>query len=130
MTTLLTSFALTLLMLHSSTSMPTTSIPLAGPWQFALDPKGASAVQGEAGRTYHRLGAIFELKVGPGKLLVCAVDLLDPALKSSPEAAQLLTSLVQYAGSPQFQPATEVTPDTLQSLLGKPKLADNGSNLP
>ncbi len=63
----------------------------------------------------HRLGTIFELKVGAGRLLVCAIDL--PAMPDAPEAAQLLLSLEQYAQSPKFAPAREVSPGELRKLL-------------
>lgn len=63
----------------------------------------------------HRLGTIFELKVGAGRLLVCAIDL--PAMPDAPEAAQLLLSLEQYAQSPKFAPAREVSPTDLRKLL-------------
>lgn len=63
----------------------------------------------------HRLGLIFELKVGPGRLLVCATDLL--AQQDKPEARQLLAGLLQYAGSNQFNPQTEATMDQVQELL-------------
>jgi hypothetical protein len=61
---------------------------------------------------------LFELRVGAGRLFVCAIDLLDAALERSPEAAQLLTSLERYVGSPRFQPTTAVTPEALKELLG------------
>ncbi|MGB7759673.1 MAG: sugar-binding domain-containing protein [Bryobacteraceae bacterium] len=63
----------------------------------------------------HRLGTIFELKVGAGRLLVCAIDL--PAMPEAPEAAQLLLSLEQYAQSPKFAPAREISPEALRKLL-------------
>ncbi len=63
----------------------------------------------------HRLGTIFELKVGAGRLLVCAIDL--PAMTDAPEAAQLLLSLEQYAQSPNFAPTREVSPSDLRKLL-------------
>lgn len=61
----------------------------------------------------HKLGLLFETKVGKGNLLVCASDL--PALQSHPEARQLLHSLLKYVASPAFAPATELD----GSLLGK-----------
>ena len=64
----------------------------------------------------HRLGTIFELKVGYGRLLVCAIDL--PGMTNSPEAVQLLSSLEQYTRSPKFAPTREVSPDELRQLLG------------
>ncbi len=51
----------------------------------------------------HKLGLLFETKVGQGKLLVCASDL--PALQDHPEARQLMHSLLRYVGSDRFQPA-------------------------
>lgn len=54
-----------------------------------------------------RLGLIFEARVGPGRLLVCGMDL--PALAPRlPEARALLTSLLHHAASPAFAPLTEV----------------------
>ena len=62
-----------------------------------------------------RLGIVFELAVGEGRLLVCSIDL--PALQQRPEARQLLHSLLAYARSPRFAPATRVEPVTLRRLL-------------
>jgi hypothetical protein len=63
----------------------------------------------------HRLGLIFEAKVGAGRLLVCAADL--PAISDKPEARQLMTSLFLYAGSDKFNPTREFSPDTVRDLL-------------
>ncbi len=63
----------------------------------------------------HRLGTIFELRVGAGRLLVCAIDL--SAMPEAPEAAQLLLSLAQYAQSTKFAPSREVSPTDLRKLL-------------
>ncbi|MFZ0033541.1 MAG: sugar-binding domain-containing protein, partial [Sedimentisphaerales bacterium] len=63
----------------------------------------------------YRLAAVFEVKVGPGKLLVCSIDL--PALQDKPEARQLLHSLLQYINSDKFAPATTVDDATLQHIL-------------
>lgn len=66
-----------------------------------------------------RLGLIFEFRVGPGRLLVCAVDL--PALTPChPEARALLSSLLRYAASPAFAPAMTVDPAALAVALGHP----------
>jgi hypothetical protein len=51
-----------------------------------------------------RLGLVFELAVGPGRLLVCAAD-LDALAPTHPEAAGLRASLLAYAASPGFSPA-------------------------
>jgi hypothetical protein len=63
----------------------------------------------------HKLGLLFETKVGKGNLLVCASDL--PALHSHPEARQLLHSLLKYVASPAFAPATELDGNILGKLL-------------
>jgi hypothetical protein len=73
----------------------------------------------------HRLGLIFEAQVGPGRLLVCAIDL--PALATQhPEARQLLTSLRAYAASDRFQPAVSIDPATLATTLEPASLSVSG----
>ncbi len=49
-----------------------------------------------------RLGILFELKVGPGRLFVSAVDFLG---NKSVSAAQLQKSVLDYMASDKFQPA-------------------------
>jgi len=63
----------------------------------------------------HKLGLLFETKVGQGKLLVCASDL--PALQNHPEARQLMHSLVAYVESPAFAPTVELDAGLLKKLL-------------
>lgn len=63
----------------------------------------------------HKLGLLFEARVGPGKLLVCASDL--PKLQDHPEARQLLHSLLRYVGSDRFQPARSLDRETLEKML-------------
>jgi len=63
----------------------------------------------------HKLGLLFETKVGQGKLLVCASDL--PALQDHPEARQLLHSLLRYMDSPVFAPKAALDGDLLGKLL-------------
>jgi len=63
----------------------------------------------------HKLGLIFETRVGRGKLLVCAIDLLGQ--QDRPEARQLLHSLLQYIGSDEFAPREEIDVDLLKKLL-------------
>ncbi|MFT3829061.1 MAG: hypothetical protein QM691_05065 [Opitutaceae bacterium] len=60
----------------------------------------------------HRLGLIFEVQVGPGRLLICGIDLPSLAEKH-PEARQLLASLHAYAASECFAPTVSVEPATL-----------------
>ncbi|HLP01130.1 MAG TPA: discoidin domain-containing protein [Opitutaceae bacterium] len=70
-----------------------------------------------------KLGLVFETAVGSGRLLVCAVDLLDPALAAKPAARQLLASLLRYAGSDAFAPTATLDADLLDTLL-RPSLAE------
>jgi hypothetical protein len=66
--------------------------------------------------TNRPLGLILEAKIGPGKLLLCAADLLTDADKR-PEARQLLHSLAAYAAGPAFQPKTEVSIEVIRGLF-------------
>ncbi len=64
--------------------------------------------------TNRRLALVFEARLGPGRLLVTSIDLsgeLDPVRR------QLLTSLLDYAGSRRFNPATPVTAEQVKALL-------------
>ncbi|NQU26025.1 MAG: beta-galactosidase [Candidatus Nealsonbacteria bacterium] len=63
----------------------------------------------------HKLGLIFETKVGQGKLLVCAIDL--SGHQDKPEARQMLHSLLQYVASNHFAPKTELDVAVLKRLL-------------
>lgn len=63
-----------------------------------------------------KLGLVFEMQVGPGKLLVCAADLTND-LASRPAARQLRASLVSYAGSDAFDPNIAVDENELVSVL-------------
>jgi len=64
----------------------------------------------------HKLGVIFECRVGSGRLLVCGIDL--PALAGKqPAARQLLASLQRYAASAEFQPKSELTAEALDQLF-------------
>jgi hypothetical protein len=63
----------------------------------------------------HKLGLLFETRVGKGGLLVCASDL--PTLQDHPEARQLMHSLLRYVGSPAFAPRAELSEDLLGKLL-------------
>jgi len=63
----------------------------------------------------HKLGLISETKVGKGKMLICAIDLLGH--QDKPEARQLLHSLLQYLGSAAFAPRAELDAELLKKLL-------------
>lgn len=63
----------------------------------------------------HRLGAVFEARVGRGRLLVSAIDLV--GLSDRPEARQLLSSLLRYANSEAFEPKVTLGVADLQKTL-------------
>ena len=64
----------------------------------------------------HKLGVIFEARVGPGRLLVCGID-LPGLIEKQPAARQMLASLQRYAGSEAFHPAAELPSETLDKLF-------------
>jgi hypothetical protein len=64
----------------------------------------------------HRLGLLFEAKVGPGKLLFSGID-LSSDLANRPVARQLRYSLARYAESADFAPNTELSCDEIAGLL-------------
>ena len=59
-----------------------------------------------------RLGVIFECKVGPGRLLVSAIDLQG----ISPSAKQLASSLLAYMRSSAFRPIVGMTSSDVAAL--------------
>jgi len=63
----------------------------------------------------HKLGLLAETKVGQGKLLICAIDLLGH--QDKPEARQLLYSLLRYLDSAAFAPQAELDGELLKKLL-------------
>ena len=65
----------------------------------------------------HKLGLIFETRVGKGKLLACAIDL--PAIQDKPEGRQMLAGLLRYAASPTFEPKARLDESLLRRLFGK-----------
>ena len=73
----------------------------------------------------HRLGNVLEAQVGPGKLLVCSID-LEKKLEERPAARQLLKSLQDYAGSDAFAPKQALSVEALEKLFaGKNAAAAN-----
>ena len=63
----------------------------------------------------HKLGMVFEFKVGKGKLLVCMSQL--NLIMDKPEARQFYNSIVNYMNTSDFNPAQDI--DALQlSELG------------
>jgi hypothetical protein len=63
-----------------------------------------------------RLGAVIEAKAGRGKLLATSFDLVSD-VNSRLAARQLRASLMGYAGSPEFNPGSELKLDYLDSLF-------------
>lgn len=62
-----------------------------------------------------RLGLVFEVSVGKGRLLVCAANLR--AHTSDPAARQLLSSLLAYAASERFAPPQTADVERLTQVL-------------
>ena len=63
----------------------------------------------------HKLGLIFEFKVGKGKLLVCMADLR--TIPDKPEVRQLYSSILKYMASAQFNPCHLIPPEKLMALF-------------
>jgi len=63
----------------------------------------------------HKLGLIFEFRVGDGQLLVCMADL--PNMLHRPEARQLYRSLLGYVSSAAFKPQTTLSITQLNQLF-------------
>jgi hypothetical protein len=70
----------------------------------------------DAARSYP-LGAVFEARVGPGKLLATSFDLTN-SLDMRLAARQLRYSLLRYAASRDFDPQTELQATYLDELFG------------
>jgi hypothetical protein len=63
----------------------------------------------------HKLGLLFEFKLGRGRILICPIDLL--TIQNQPEARQFLYSLISYIDSEQFDPMTEIEYEDLRLQL-------------
>ncbi len=61
-----------------------------------------------------KLGVIFECNVGPGRLLVSAINLDNE--RGGPELQQLRRSLLDYMGGEKFHPATTLTTEQARGL--------------
>jgi len=64
----------------------------------------------------HKLGYIWEARVGDGRLLVCSAD-VESDLDTRPAARQLRHCLLQYVASARFRPAQGLSPSTLDEVL-------------
>lgn len=63
----------------------------------------------------HKLGVVFEGRVGDGQLLVCGLNLADAPKDSA--VRQWLKSLYVYAGSAKFKPVQELDTNLLEHLF-------------
>lgn len=63
----------------------------------------------------HKLGLVFEFKVGKGKLMVCMSQL--NKILDKPEALQLYQSIINYMNSEDFKPNFTLTSEELEELL-------------
>ena len=66
----------------------------------------------------HKLGLIFEMQVGNGRLLVCMADLERAA--EYPEGRALYRSILEYMTSDDFAPAWHMSADGLRRLMTTP----------
>jgi len=66
----------------------------------------------------HKLGLLFELNIGGGKLLVCMSNL--PEIMDKPEARQLYSSIMSYMESDKFNPKDKMTFSELTDLYSLP----------
>lgn len=70
--------------------------------------------------------AIFDAKVGAGKLVVCTLD-ISSALDSRIVARQLRRSILDYMGGRRFDPRDELTPADLRKLFFKQSPGDTSA---
>jgi len=76
-----------------------------------------------------KLSAIFEAKVGKGKLIVSTLD-LQKNIENRREAKQLLSSLLSYMKSDKFDPEKSLDEKTLNKILKPIPQAKNRSGKP
>ena len=65
-----------------------------------------------------RLGSLFELSLGSGKLLVCGYNVVDNP-NHHPEINQLLNSLLTYMNSADFNPSFKASVDLLDRMFNR-----------
>jgi len=63
-----------------------------------------------------RLGVIFECQVGPGRLLVSAINLANDSPAAGAGLGQLRRSLLDYMAGPRFKPGAALTPAQVAAL--------------
>jgi hypothetical protein len=64
----------------------------------------------------YKLGALFEARVGKGRLMVSTLD-LENRLDERPVARQLRKSVLAYMGGAGFQPKADVSPEAFRAVL-------------
>lgn len=64
----------------------------------------------------YKLGAVFEARVGKGRLLVSTFD-LETQLDDRPAARQLRRALLDYMAGSRFQPKVDVAPSAMRASL-------------
>ncbi|CAH1199234.1 sugar-binding domain-containing protein [Paenibacillus sp. JJ-223] len=79
---------------------------------------------------YHnrKLTNLFECRVGPGKLMVCGIDIVND-LGARPTAKQLRRSIASYMSGDAFQPNNSAATADLQQLLQTKLDFQNGDQL-
>jgi hypothetical protein len=105
-------------------------------WRFRRLMEGGKTVQLEAGVPFDpiidvasavkfpiRQSALFEYRVGKGKLLVCSFNFSE----GDPAAAWLKSSLLEYAASGRFEPALALTAEQLHAVINAPKLTGSAN---
>ena len=105
-------------------------------WQFRRLMEDGAAVQLEAGVPFDpiieiassekfliRQAALFEYRVGEGRLLVCSFRFGD----GDPAAAWLKARLEAYASSDAFNPEQVLTPAQLRAVIDAPLLSAEGN---
>ena len=70
----------------------------------------------------HKMGNVFEARVGKGSLLVCSID-LSRDLDQRPAARQLLASILSYMKSEAFRPRAALDAGAIAKMFGAPSLA-------
>jgi hypothetical protein len=66
----------------------------------------------------HKLGLIFEARVGKGRLLMCSIDL--PGLQQHPEARQLWWCVQRYVAGTDFHPNRRLEASVIDALMNSP----------
>lgn len=106
-------------------------------WQFRRLMEGGQAVQLEAGVPFDpivdvasavkypiRQAALFEYRVGDGRLLVCSFHFGN----ADPAAAWLRNRLLDYAASSEFAPVQTLAVEQLRAVIEAPKLSGAANN--